>query len=991
MRPRRNSDVLWLIEDNTAFAKELIAALGQQGLTGRHIDYRELDQLTADEARQCFVALVDLTLQQPGVSAPGDAVGRGLKAISSLTGRFESLRVIAYTANRFRVTQESDAIEAGAYDAVALGAPTPAAIAKRLQALIERIGQEREEQGRLEEMLRGRRWASALLDVWGVGVAVVGRHDRIAYTDERHHQLTPPAGTRGRRTCYQTWHGYQRACLQCDARTVMPPQDAPAESESLKVDLVGERVLHAWVRAVPLRVAPEDQPFAAMEAVVPLHQHDPLVHGAPLRLQAGALAQAVLCHAGARRVAILAVVRHNGVDHCELLAEASTEPPVTARPEPSPLQQIAFDHWIEAARQSGLPQRVKLDVSADRAAETWQWQPYPAAVYLPLRLTPEQTPFGFVRVDLDAEPAADRPVVAPRLAQELAHLLASRLTRPYERWKERDECRKALEWVRDAVGVERLRLYRAHEDGTWLWGYLHAGSVVSDFEATHILVRQDPSSYRTCVLDRRASIFDGTCPLSRQVGASISRIEVPVYDDQCNLVAKLSADNGQRPVSEEHLRSLSLAAAEIRELLCRTFLMPPSRQYCGQLSHALDWSRLQARVALANSSDQALASLTHELMTQTGATSAYLRLLREDGFLWLVRDTAFGDLSKVVPEKHPWGQRNSLAAIVSQDRVPRTFEGEDDWGELLATWGGRADRSQLEKQVAVGAFPLIVGKEVLGTLHLHSEVDAGFFRPEIVRAAVEVASDIARIVRDVRDAANAARAAQLQQWRDLAFQLAHQIKNPLFALVPAVAEIRTLVAAAPGGDLAAALTDTEAAVARIERVVQGVMDYAKVQAVPEELLPLPTAQAVWVQAARGWPAGHGMSAEFAGPENLLATADRKLLQTALEALFTNCQQHGGKQVKVRVDGPCVAGEDPFPALERYAMLSIEDSGTGIPPALRPKLFQPFGSARPESTGLGLAAVRRFIEAMGGQVTEDGPGELSGARFRIGLPMGDPSG
>jgi signal transduction histidine kinase len=73
-----------------------------------------------------------------------------------------------------------------------------------------------------------------------------------------------------------------------------------------------------------------------------------------------------------------------------------------------------------------------------------------------------------------------------------------------------------------------------------------------------------------------------------------------------------------------------------------------------------------------------------------------------------------------------------------------------------------------------------------------------------------------------------------------------------------------------------------------------------------------------------------------------------------------------------------------------AGLSVADSGPGIAPALRERVFQPFvqigerGSAPAGGTGLGLAICKRIVEEHGGSIAiGDAPG--GGALFTVTLP------
>lgn len=65
-------------------------------------------------------------------------------------------------------------------------------------------------------------------------------------------------------------------------------------------------------------------------------------------------------------------------------------------------------------------------------------------------------------------------------------------------------------------------------------------------------------------------------------------------------------------------------------------------------------------------------------------------------------------------------------------------------------------------------------------------------------------------------------------------------------------------------------------------------------------------------------------------------------------------------------------------------VSVEDTGPGIPPEKRERLFRPFVSEMAGGTGLGLTIARELSVALGGRIDlESEPGR--GARFELLLP------
>ena len=120
--------------------------------------------------------------------------------------------------------------------------------------------------------------------------------------------------------------------------------------------------------------------------------------------------------------------------------------------------------------------------------------------------------------------------------------------------------------------------------------------------------------------------------------------------------------------------------------------------------------------------------------------------------------------------------------------------------------------------------------------------------------------------------------------------------------------------------------------------------------------------------------------------------DRAQLETALVNLCINARDAmpgGGKLLietrNVTLDEAYVA-HNPDVVAGDYAMLSISDTGTGIPPEMLAKVFEPFFTTKGvgKGTGLGLSMVYGFIKQSNGHITIDS--EVGrGTTFKLYLP------
>jgi signal transduction histidine kinase len=112
-------------------------------------------------------------------------------------------------------------------------------------------------------------------------------------------------------------------------------------------------------------------------------------------------------------------------------------------------------------------------------------------------------------------------------------------------------------------------------------------------------------------------------------------------------------------------------------------------------------------------------------------------------------------------------------------------------------------------------------------------------------------------------------------------------------------------------------------------------------------------------------------------------ADRVQVQQVLENLIGN----GIEAMRSVVDRPRLLRLAASAAESNGVLIVVGDSGPGIDPKARSRIFDPFFTTKPDGMGLGLSICRSIIEAHGGRLSAS-PGCPHGTVFQFTLPTGE---
>ena len=121
--------------------------------------------------------------------------------------------------------------------------------------------------------------------------------------------------------------------------------------------------------------------------------------------------------------------------------------------------------------------------------------------------------------------------------------------------------------------------------------------------------------------------------------------------------------------------------------------------------------------------------------------------------------------------------------------------------------------------------------------------------------------------------------------------------------------------------------------------------------------------------------------EEIGDVNLTLQVDAFRMEQVFRNLFENSLAACADPVAIHVSCTLPIGKD------EALSIAVRDNGPGLSPEQRQKVFDAFFTTKSSGTGLGMAIVKRIIEAHGGTISV-GTEAFAGAEFIIALPAAD---
>jgi two-component system nitrogen regulation sensor histidine kinase NtrY len=211
-------------------------------------------------------------------------------------------------------------------------------------------------------------------------------------------------------------------------------------------------------------------------------------------------------------------------------------------------------------------------------------------------------------------------------------------------------------------------------------------------------------------------------------------------------------------------------------------------------------------------------------------------------------------------------------------------------------------------------------------------------------------------------------------WREVARRLAHEFKNLLTPMSLSLHRLRRRTAVVADEHRTAVEESLAALASGVDQMARLAEQFSQFARLPEPRFEAVELDAL-VRSAVTLHEHEGVAVTVDSKGPLMVQGDSLLLSRAVHNLLLNaCEASpAGASVEVRTR---VAGD--------HVLVEVLDRGSGIDPAVRERLFEPYVSTKRRGSGLGLSLVRDVAVQHTGSVTLENR-EGGGAVARLSLP------
>jgi PAS domain S-box-containing protein len=192
--------------------------------------------------------------------------------------------------------------------------------------------------------------------------------------------------------------------------------------------------------------------------------------------------------------------------------------------------------------------------------------------------------------------------------------------------------------------------------------------------------------------------------------------------------------------------------------------------------------------------------------------------------------------------------------------------------------------------------------------------------------------------------------------------VAHEVRNPLFAISSTLDAMKARLGDAPEVQRHFSVLGIQ--VERLTLLMRELLDYGKPAVLTLESVELPGFVDLVLEMAHGLAEAEGVRLDrVVAPGVPPMRADRLRAAQVLQNLLANAVQHSARGGAVALHvAPVTTGERPMVEFQ------VLDRGPGFAAGEESRIFEPFYSRRRGGTGMGLALAHRLVHDHGGEIT-----------------------
>ncbi len=240
-------------------------------------------------------------------------------------------------------------------------------------------------------------------------------------------------------------------------------------------------------------------------------------------------------------------------------------------------------------------------------------------------------------------------------------------------------------------------------------------------------------------------------------------------------------------------------------------------------------------------------------------------------------------------------------------------------------------------------------------------------------------NDMLKKLEDSKDALS--QSQKQTAWREMAKQVAHEIKNPLTPMKLSIQQLqRTLpsLEEKSRARIERSLNSLTEQIDNISEIANSFSEFAKMPVPRSEVFDLVNVvqKTVYLYAQN-----KGLDIQMEAPkEVILVRSDHQLINRVVTNLIINGIQSVPDTIKPKIQVKVYRNDR-----EKFAIIEVKDNGSGIAEEYRNKVFMPNFSTKIDGSGLGLAMAKRGVEHSGGNIWFETEID-SGSTFYVDLPL-----